>query len=384
MRKWLIVSSVVLGIVAAVACKKSDEGTPSGVSCKPGSRTICLCPNKDKGTWVCNPGGNGYGPCELAEGVSCPGTSPDGDAGDPCAGTNVSLTETEQSFTDDTSGGDAIFKGLDACSNTNDGKEKVYILTSAKDGKATVRVEPGSGFDASVYVRSDTCGKGSQVACSETGGAGKTESVTFNVTAGTAYTVVVDGTANSSGTYKVAFSLGTGACGNNTVDKGETCDDGNTSDGDGCNATCTKADGDPAPSVGNDCPGQPVHVWDNATSATGTFASYANNQESTGCPLIGGVPPGQTQPEHLYAVTAHKSGMLTVAATTTDATFDFALYARSNCSNAASELKCSDIGDQGEGETINFPVTDGQTYTVIIDGVNSGTQVPYTLTFAIQ
>jgi MYXO-CTERM domain-containing protein len=31
---------------------------------------------------------------------------------------------------------------------------------------------------------------------------------------------------------------GSGLCGNGTVDTGETCDDGNTTDGDGCSSTC--------------------------------------------------------------------------------------------------------------------------------------------------
>lgn len=381
MMRWLVVASIVSGVIAVVACSKKDDGPTTGVHCSPGARTTCLCESKDRGTWVCNDQGNGYGPCLLPNQEACPNARDDKDAGDPCSGMNVTLSDTEQLFTDDTSSGTAIFKGLDACGDS-DAKEKVYVVTSPKDGKATVRVEPGSAFDANVYVRGESCGTGAQVACSETGGAGKTESITFNVTAGTTYTVVVDGTASSSGTYKVAFGLSTGACSNGKPESGETCDDGNTSDGDGCNATCTKADGDP-PS-GNACPGQDVHVWDAPTTATGTLGSYANHKQSEGCALVGGSAPGENYPEHIYNVTAHKTGTMTILATPTDTTFDFVLYARSACDDQSSELKCANTGGDGAGETLTFPVTKDTSYMVALDGVTSGTQLPFTVTFGIQ
>lgn len=43
------------------------------------------------------------------------------------------------------------------------------------------------------------------------------------------------------------------ACGNGTVDPGETCDDGNTTDGDGCSATCQDEDPGMDPKDGGGC-----------------------------------------------------------------------------------------------------------------------------------
>jgi uncharacterized protein (TIGR03382 family) len=43
-------------------------------------------------------------------------------------------------------------------------------------------------------------------------------------------------------------------CGNGTVDPGETCDDGNTTAGDGCSATC-QTETIACPDSSNDCGG---------------------------------------------------------------------------------------------------------------------------------
>jgi cysteine-rich repeat protein len=42
-------------------------------------------------------------------------------------------------------------------------------------------------------------------------------------------------------------------CGNGVVDSGETCDDGNTANGDGCSSTCTKEDGTGGEDDGGGC-----------------------------------------------------------------------------------------------------------------------------------
>ena len=48
----------------------------------------------------------------------------------------------------------------------------------------------------------------------------------------------------------VGYRAGATACGNNVVEAGEQCDDGNTASGDGCSATC-QAEGPPPPDCGN-------------------------------------------------------------------------------------------------------------------------------------
>lgn len=43
---------------------------------------------------------------------------------------------------------------------------------------------------------------------------------------------------NSARVHARLLQNGTAVCGNSIVETGETCDDGNTVDGDGCSSTC--------------------------------------------------------------------------------------------------------------------------------------------------
>src|SRR5690349_1233993 len=61
----------------------------------------------------------------------------------------------------------------------------------------------------------------------------------------------------------------TGLCGNGVLNDGEGCDDGNTTSGDGCSATC-KVDGVPAAGT---CPGAPIALTSpSATRRVGTVS----------------------------------------------------------------------------------------------------------------
>ena len=79
---------------------------------------------------------------------------------------------------------------------------------------------------------------GAQVTNGTTASARQTVCDTYTFTQPGAYTVLLnadDGTGQASATITVNV---TSPCGDGVLQAGETCDDGNTSGGDGCSSTC--------------------------------------------------------------------------------------------------------------------------------------------------
>jgi cysteine-rich repeat protein len=79
--------------------------------------------------------------------------------------------------------------------------------------------------------------------------------VATGLTAGTYYLELTRTSSTSyfSATYKVSALSEVPVCGNGTIESGETCDDGNTADGDGCTSACEL--GTPTVSVTNNTSG---------------------------------------------------------------------------------------------------------------------------------
>ncbi len=169
-----------------------------------------------------------------------------------------------------------------------------------------------------------------------------------------------------------------GPCPNGTVDPGEACDDGNRTPNDGCSTTCTL---EGAATVGDRCPGMPVHVWDRAVAYTGSTIGgtddYSASPDCTGASGFG-------SPERVFAVTAHKTGTMRVA--TTAAPFPHMIYRADACTPTGRTFTyaaCSNVANNGN-ETLMFAVTSGTTYYVVIDGGSAGQQQGnFTVTFSI-
>ncbi|MFO0552003.1 MAG: DUF4215 domain-containing protein [Polyangiaceae bacterium] len=126
--------------------------------------------------------------------------------GDDCPGLTVTLPGPNQSgiVSGDTSVANADRKGTGLCDSAST-KEVVYKVVAPESGKLAVTVD--ASYDASVYARTLCTTPSSQVACSETGGAGVPESVLFDVVAGSSYFVVVDGHAGAAGPFSAEFVL---------------------------------------------------------------------------------------------------------------------------------------------------------------------------------
>jgi len=169
-----------------------------------------------------------------------------------------------------------------------------------------------------------------------------------------------------------------GPCPNGTVDQGEACDDGNRVANDGCSATCTL---EGPPTVGDRCPGMPVHVWDRAVTFTGT--TIGGSDDYSASPDCSGAS-GFGSPERVFAVTAHKAGTMRVA--TSGANFPHMIYRADACTPTGrtfAHAACSNVANNGN-ETLMFAVTAGTTYYVVVDGGSAGQQQGnFTVSFSI-
>jgi hypothetical protein len=126
------------------------------------------------------------------------------------------------------------------------------------------------------------------------------------------------------------------------------------------------------------CPGTPVSIPLGTTillASNGNSTVGFNNDFSGSCSL----PPGGA--DRVYQLTPQVSGTMTVSVgfgadgvtsicdvnITDPGCWDRVLYARTACTDAATELACSDVSATTV-ETITFPVTAGTPYFVFVDG----------------
>lgn len=178
-----------------------------------------------------------------------------------------------------------------------------------------------------------------------------------------------------------------GICGDKVVQDGEDCDDGNAVNDDGCDASCHLAGANPLAS--RSCPGMAVHVWSKPVSYVGTTLNSTNtgSAKPTCSGTSGGNPTtGAAASDRVFNVVAHKTGKMTV--TTSDTTYDSFLYVTTACtpgpSGELTYLACVNGVNGTGGETLQFPVTAGTAYNVLVDGAGiSQQQGAFRVTFSI-
>ncbi len=375
------VTSTISGtLTAKLQGKGALDASVVGWSGACGTATPTLCVNDtgasgaESGTlavtaaqpvWLMVDAATTDGEFELSLSVAPPATV----EGDKCPGKPVALAaDATTTITGDTSKAKADVVGAPPCDKTNSTNDVVYAVTPGASGTLTAELSPTAPFDGVLFARSGACTTGPQVACSASAGAAGAEKVSFAVIAGTTYSVVVDGQSGSSGAYALSLSLSTSGCGDGVVTKGEQCDDKNSTSGDGCFAC--KVEQSP---LDGDCPGQEVHVFDDATLVSGTTAGYASyDQGSCG---------GDTAKERFYQIVPHVTGTLRAEITT--ASFDAVLYARRvACFGSSSvELACDDVIGNGK-ERVDVPVQSGAPIWLAVDGFE-GAAGTYALSLTI-
>lgn len=369
-------------------CSSDSGGDPQRL-CTPGNYVYCRCADFSEGTKRCADDGQSFDECSCAPVDDTGAVEPDTftppddtsvdtgvDTGpaknDTCPGQTFAVDPTKElTFSGDTSSAGAEYSGATGACAVGTGPEHVYALIPTGTGSMTVKVTGKGSMDPTVYLRETDCATGTQLRCGETTGAAGVETFSQNVVTGRTYWLFVDGKAGSSGAYDVVVSLKTGGfCGDGKVESPEACDDGNKITGDGCGPDCNPQ-GDPT--SGGTCPGVSVDLWPARTvTFTGTTNAYPDSYKASSPCAFG------TASDRVYAITAHQSGTVKVKL---DADFNAGLYARQAPCATGTQLACINaVTTSGPGiENLSFPVTDGKTYYLVVDG-SSGAKGSFTLT----
>lgn len=423
-RRFLSWTALVGLVAIGWACSKED-GAAAPI-CTAGNFTTCKCPNGQAGTRLCREDELSFEDCKLPGGEACPGsdgTEPDDDDvsgdddpipgdddddttvekdggtvistnADKCPGQVVNLqagaTITVNGSTE-SAANDSVGKAGGACAVAT-GSDHVYQLTTTTTGTVTVKLQGLAPYDPTLYIRRTCDNPDDQAGCGETTAAGGTETLNVPITAGTPIFAVVDGKNASKGTYSLSLTLKAGTvCGDGIVDTGEACDDKNKVEDDGCSNSCKQPNGNP-PSGGS-CPGHPVHLWGGAAvTATGSTNDYPNTFTNPGTSCSNTTT--NTSNDHIYAVTAHKAGALTVK--TTGASYNVVLSARTTCNTASTQGAttcnaatpslatgmCANCNGGTTDEQMTFNVTNGQTVYVAVDGA-LGAKGTYNISFSL-
>ncbi len=129
-----------------------------------------------------------------------------GAPGDTCPGNAVALSMgADQTLTGNTAAAGSHYVGKGLCATSTVTKDVVYAVTPDANGTLVAILDPS--YDGQLYARSGSCTTGTQLACSEAGGVGIAETISFPVVAGTKYSVFVDGKGGSAGAYAITFHL---------------------------------------------------------------------------------------------------------------------------------------------------------------------------------
>ena len=413
--KALVISAFALLVgVVAQGCS-TTTGAGAARICTPGAYIICKCAQGDNdgaGTKRCSDDGQSFDACSTNDSGECkggevdPGPDPLPDPPDDvvpeaasadCPGqdTVVQPGVTLQ-ITGDTSTATKDRVGNGSCNASVGANDQVFHLKPAVSGTMKVvvtRKDKDSTLAPIVYLRTVCDDVSSQASCGQAGSANGGAQLQRGVGKDRDYYLFIDAASSSKGAYTAAITLTPGAvCGDGTVDTGEVCDDGNNNDGDGCSASCRNPSGNPPAAL--TCPGQDVHLWTANTTVTG----MGSNRDAAGANVW--TSPGNdcsktstsSSPVHLYRVTPHVTGMLTVDLT--PAAANLMLVARTTCDNADSQLAsttlvrtgCSNDGLSAGAEKLTaIPVTNG---TPVFIGVKGGATTnntgDYTIAFKVQ
>ncbi len=302
--------------------------------------------------------GDGCGAsCEIEPGGiadDCPGQTILLASNDPLAVRHIGLLGDTELMT----------TGISPSSCTGGGRQEVFAIVPDVDGHMTVQMV-AEYDDATLYVRAECDLTATQLDCSEALEPNETLTLTVPVFANNAYYVFADGSSSTDdyGPYALDVWVTPGSCGNDEVDGGEQCDDGNMIAGDGCDACVLET-----PPTSNDtCPGAPLVLDPLSLSAvvTASTASLAANWSGSGC-LTGTT----NYRDAVYAVTSPIDGHLTL---TLDPYFDGGMYVRTDCATtgATAQLKCVDAIDGNGTETVGVPVQANVPLYVFVDGAST-------------
>ena len=180
--------------------------------------------------------------CNIEPGFYCSG-SPSNCTNTPaanneCAGaillSGTSGTANGQNVTATNSAGVPV-PGCQAIIN----KDLWYRFTLAATKNVRLEANGPSVTDPVLVIYSGSCGALVQVACDDDGGPGAYSLIQATLNAGTYFVRVGTYNTTATGTFSLPYNLNLpNICGNNIIETGEECDDGNIINGDNCSNVC--------------------------------------------------------------------------------------------------------------------------------------------------
>ena len=275
MNKWL---GLVLVVVAA--CGGDDGGANNNNNNGSGSQGVCgdgaLASNEmcDDGNTLSGDGcasncqienngsgngsgsGSGSGNGNGSGSGSGSGSGGGGNANATCANPNELMLEDVGGFLEGIAEGDTSTStdqvAEAACDGAMSGaaKDHVWKFTLTETSDVAIYTDDTMTWNAGIRLMTTACDLSTQVAeyatvdgCADSAAAEEMEQLYYvGLPAGTYYVVIDGKTATDDGAYAFAVDAYATWCGDGEVDvpdlSREFCDDGNTMNGDGCNARC--------------------------------------------------------------------------------------------------------------------------------------------------
>lgn len=253
--------------------------------------------------------------------------------------------------------------GFQASCQLGIARADVYTFTPPSRGRLRVALQ--SPTVQAVSVRSTCDDVDTELGCNTTFPFGPAPEVIVQITDPSEdLTVLVSAyTVLEQGPYTLDTEFIEESCGDGIVAGSEVCDDGNTTSGDGCSADCSEIEYDvycgqaPALTAGTPIPGD-------TTGAPNLYQATCSNE------IFG------SGAERLYTYTAPAAGRLRLTLEQGDQDLTLAVFDACGAPSEMTELACSSVQVE---ETVEVPVTAGQTVTILVEGFSEDNAGPFTL-----
>jgi cysteine-rich repeat protein len=257
----------------------------------------------------------------------------------------------------DTMGGTSRFSG--SCTGSG-AHERVFTFTPGALGQVgALKLTLSSTTDQGIYVRSACDDRATELGCADGNPGGKDEQLTVAVVGGKPVSIFVDGYISTvAGPFTLSATFEQAICGDGKALVPEGCDDGNTTSGDGCDASCRVESG---------------FFCKGAASAS---VGVTSGDTTAGSNAFQGSCTGRGAPERIYSYTPAKNGTLHIALS---GPAKAGVYVRTACADAETEIACADTVHLGASGFLDVPVTGGVPLTIFVDGEKPGQQGTFTL-----
>jgi hypothetical protein len=267
---------------------------------------------------------------------------------------------------DTTTGADTLSPSAD-CSSSTGGLDSSYTWTPPSVGTYTFSVS-GAAFDPILSIKTDCLGE--ELDCYDDAADTTGASLSMDITSTDPLTIVVDSADGGSG----LFTLGI------VADFEADCNDGVDNEGDGL-IDCDDSDcGYQFECASPSCPNFDLE------SISGEGVAFGNNTnpaavDSFQNPVNGIIGCGSTSsssPDYSYSWLAPADGC--VVFDTSESTYDTVLRIMDDCNG--SVLDCDDDGSVSTRSELAYPVEEGESYIIIVDGYSSSSTGDYQLDVA--